>query len=150
MRYFRLARVLVDPRFFWAQSEELSNMIVEVVRAVDPQLKLIGMPNTITEEISKRDGLRFVGEFFADRNYHQDGSLVARSEENALLLDPGDIAQRVLSYIKTKKVKAGNGTDIELHAETICLHGDHPKALEVAKVIGELLHAESIQVQCIP
>jgi UPF0271 protein len=91
-------------------------------------------------------GLQPAAEVFADRNYNSDGSLVSRTKPYALLHDPVEAAERVLRMLKEGKIHAVDGTDISVRAETICLHGDTPGAVEFARTLRARLKGEGITI----
>src|SRR5437870_3741598 len=74
-------------------------------------------------------------EVFADRNYLRDGTLVPRTRPDALLHDPAEAAPRVVRMLRDGKVRSVDGVDVDVRAETICLHGDNPEAVEFARVL---------------
>jgi UPF0271 protein len=76
--------------------------------------------------------LHVTREVFADRNYLPDGSLVPRSHPEALLHDPVEAANRVFGMLRDDKVRAIDGTEVPVHADTICVHGDTPDAVRFA------------------
>ena len=91
--------------------------------------------------IGRRRGIRVAFEFFADRAYNTDGSLVSRKLPGAVIHDNDVVAAKVLKLVKEGKVKTIDGSEIELKAETICVHGDNPKAVALVQKIRETLKA---------
>ena len=87
-----------------------------------------------------------MSEVFADRNYLADGSLVPRNRPDALLSDPEDAAKRVLRMLHEGKVQAVDGHDVEVRAETICIHGDTPGAVEFARNLRVVLEYEGVRI----
>ncbi|EOG9057601.1 LamB/YcsF family protein, partial [Campylobacter jejuni] len=85
-------------------------------------------------------------EVFADRAYNDDGTLVSRKLEGALIHDENLAIKRVIKMIKESKVTSINGKEIDLKADSICVHGDNAKALEFVKKIKENLKKEQIQI----
>ena len=92
-------------------------------------------------------GLRAASEVFADRAYEEDGSLVNRRKEGAMITDEDVAIERVVRMIKEKKVTALTGKDIDIQADSICVHGDGPKALAFVQKIRETLTAEGIALR---
>jgi UPF0271 protein len=76
-----------------------------------------------------------------------DGNLVSRRTPGAVISDPHHVAERALKMAKEGKVTAIDGTEIDLHAETLCVHGDNPTAVELVKNIRALLNAEGVTVK---
>jgi len=132
-----------------AKSEELSSTVINTILQINPELRLIGMANTVTEELCQEKGLCFSGEFFCDRNYNNNGYLVARTQQDAILQNPDVIANRALNFVKTGKINSIQGNQLSIKAETLCIHGDHPNALRIAKAIKASLTASNIQIKCI-
>ncbi|MBS1238703.1 MAG: lactam utilization protein [Deltaproteobacteria bacterium] len=108
---------------------------------------LAGSDRPELESIGKRRGIRVAFEFFADRAYNTDGSLVSRKLPGAVIHDNDVAAAKVLKLVKEGKVKTIDGSEIELKAETICVHGDNPKALALVKKIRETLKAVGVAVK---
>ncbi len=116
--------------------------VAEVMAGIDERLILFvlaGSDRAELESIAKRRGVRIAFEFFADRAYNTDGSLVSRKLPGAVIHDNDVVAAKVLKLVKEGKVKTIEGPEIELKAETICVHGDNPKALALVQKIRETL-----------
>ena len=123
--------------------------VAEVLSRIDPSLILVVLAGTNTEEllsIGARRGVRISFEFFGDRAYNPDGSLVSRKEPGSVIHDRDTAASRILKLIKEGRVTAIDGTEIELEAHTICVHGDNPTAVGLTKKIRETLVAEGIEI----
>jgi len=124
--------------------------VAEVLARVDRDLILVVLAGSNRKELKSmgsRFGIRIACEFFADRAYNPDGSLVSRREPGAVIHDQELAARRVLKLVKEGKVEAVDGTEIELAAETICVHGDNPTAVMLAKKIRETLLVSGIEVK---
>lgn len=98
------------------------------------------------EAVGSRHGIRIAFEFFADRAYNPDGSLVSRREEGAVIRDHTIAAERVLKMVQEGRVTAKDGTEIELHADTVCVHGDNPAAVALVKNIREVLFSSNVDI----
>jgi UPF0271 protein len=126
--------------------------VAEVMAKLDQRLILFVMAGSDRrrkemEAIGERRGIRMVFEFFADRAYNTDGSLVSRNLPGAVIHDNEVVAAKVLKLIKEGKVVTLAGSEIELKAETICVHGDNPKALALVQKICETLKAAGVAVK---
>ena len=124
--------------------------IAEVMARLDERLILFvlaGSDRRELEAIGQRRGIRIAFEFFADRAYNTDGSLVSRKLPGAVIHDNDVVAAKVVKLVKEGKVKSIEGSAIELKAETICVHGDNPKALALVKKIRETLDAAGVAVK---
>ena len=91
-------------------------------------------------------GLKVAYEVFADRGYEEDGSLVNRSREGAFIRDEQEAIRRVIRMVKEGKVRAVTGKDIEIRADSVCVHGDGEKALLFVERIREALKKEGIRI----
>ncbi len=123
--------------------------VAEVMAALDLRLILFvlaGSDRGELEEIGRRHGIRIAFEFFADRAYNPDGSLVSRKLPGAVISDHEAVEVRVLKLVREGRVTAVDGSDIDLKVETICVHGDNPNAVALAKKIRATLAAAQIAV----
>ena len=128
---------------------EIWDAIAEVIAAVDSGLILFVMAGPWRQDleaIGARHGIRIAFEFFGDRAYNPDGTLVSRKLPGAVIHDHELVAEKVLKMVKEGKVVCIDGTEIELAAETICVHGDNPAALELVRNIRESLLEEGIEI----
>lgn len=124
----------------------LAEAICEGIREVDEELILLGLAGSEMIRAAKRLGLRTANEIFADRAYEEDGSLVARSKPGAMITDEDLAIQRVIRMIRDGVVTAVTGKDISVSAQSVCVHGDGPKALAFVKKIHQALDAEGIVI----
>lgn len=113
--------------------------VVAAARAYDPQLTVLGLPGSALLRAAEAAGLRTVGEFFADRAYAPDGTLVPRSQPGAVLDDPGDAAARVVQMATEGTLTAVDGTRHAIRAGSVCVHGDSPSAVATAQAVRAAL-----------
>lgn len=123
---------------------KLAKAICEAVYDFDKDLILLGLTGSELIHASETVGLRHANEFFADRAYEEDGSLVARSKEGSVITDETVALERVVKVVKEGKVTSITGKEITLSIDSICVHGDGEKALAFVKLIGERLKKENI------
>lgn len=131
------------------EDTEIWDAVAEVIAAVDSGLILFVMAGPWRQDleaIGARHGIRIAFEFFGDRAYNSDGTLVSRKLPGAVIHDHELVAEKVLKMVKEGKVVCIDGTEIELAAETICVHGDNPAALELVRNIRESLLEEGIEI----
>lgn len=121
--------------------------VVEALLAVDPTLPLVVMPGSEIQRAASAAGLRTVSEAFADRAYNADGTLVSRREPGAVLRDVHAVVSQVLQIVGTGTVTAIDGTVIGVAAESICLHGDTPGAVAMARAARDALRAGGHAIQ---
>jgi UPF0271 protein len=125
---------------------EQARAVAAAVNSVDPGLPVLGLAGSVFFDEAGRLGLRTVAEAFADRAYRPDGTLVPRSEPGAVLHDPDEIAERVLSMVTTGQVTAGDGSVIDVAVESVCVHGDSPGATVIAAAVRKRLVDAGVDV----
>jgi UPF0271 protein len=118
--------------------------VVDAVRDYDSALPVLGLPGSELLRAAERAGLRTVTEFFVDRGYTPQGTLVPRSEPGALLDDADAVAERVLRMVTDGTVTAIDGTEVAVRAESVCVHGDSPGAVGMARAVRDRLAAEGV------
>ena len=128
------------------RDRELSDEIAHGVFAVDTCAILFAPAGTELFRAARELRLQTAAEVFADRNYNADGSLVSRTRPDALLHDPATAAERVVRMLTEGKIRAVDGGDVSVTAETICLHGDKPGAVEFARTLRARLEREGIVI----
>ena len=125
------------------------NLALAICRAVkdfDPNIILLGLSGSKLIEAAEDLGLKSASEIFADRAYEEDGSLVNRKKPGAMIEDEEEAIARVIRMIKEGKVTAITGRDIPVKADSICVHGDGPKALAFTSRIRQKLAEEAIEL----
>ena len=125
---------------------------VAVVRAVvrysgDTPLPVLGLPGSVFLARAEEAGLPVVREAFADRTYTPTGTLVSRREPDAVLHDPQQIAARVLRLVTAGELVAVDGSTLAVQADSICLHGDTPGAVEMARQVRAALDDAGVAVR---
>jgi UPF0271 protein len=124
----------------------LADAIAQAVRAVDPGLVLVGLSGSELIRAGHDAGLATASEVFADRSYQPDGKLTPRGRPDALLTDAALVMQQAINFVRKQQVRATDGTDIPVHAETICLHGDGAHAVEFARTVRQGLAQAGIAI----
>lgn len=124
----------------------LSEAIAQAMLAVDRRAVLFAPAETELFEAAQELQLRTAAEVFADRNYNSDGSLVARTRPDALLHNPSEAAERVLRMLEEGKIRTVDGRDIRVQAETICVHGDTPGAVQFVRMLRKQLQAKGVSI----
>ena len=98
---------------------------------------------------AEAEGLRFAAEAFADRAYDAAGRLIPRSRPGALITDPASAAAKALRIVRHHVVTSVEGAEVPMHADTLCLHGDNPHALAIARAVRETLEGAGVSVQAL-
>ena len=124
----------------------LAIAIAEAVAAVDPELILLAPAESQMQIAAEEVGIPFAREVFADRAYEEDGSLVARSKPGAMITDENEAVARVLRMVKEGRVTAITGNDIDIQADSVCVHGDGAKALLFVQKLRDALIAEGVEI----
>ncbi len=127
--------------------EAQARAVVEAVVAYDATLPLMGLPGSRLLAEAERAGLRPVREAFADRGYTAEGTLVPRTDPGALLDDPDEVAARVVRLVRDGELEAVDGTVVRVDAESVCLHGDSPGAVEMATAVRAALDEAGVAVE---
>lgn len=125
---------------------DLSMAIAEAVYEVDQDVILLGLAGSKMLEAGRKVGLRVASEVFADRAYQADGSLVPRSQPGAVIHDKDEAIARTVRMVLEGKVTAITGEEVDIAADSICVHGDNPSAVEFVKNIRAALEAKDIAV----
>lgn len=128
-------------------NREQAAAVAEAVRIVDTTLPVLGLAGSVFFDEAGRRGLRTVAEAFADRAYRPDGQLVSRREPRAVLHDPSAIAERVVAMVTTGRIAAVDGSAVAVQAESVCVHGDSPGAVQIASAVRDRLKADGIDVK---
>lgn len=126
---------------------EQAQAVVRAVADVDPSLVLLGLAGSVSAEVAQASGLATANELFADRGYLADGTLQPRREPGAVLHDPQLIAERMLGWVRSGTLTAADGSTITVRADSICVHGDTPGAVEVARTLRAALTGEGITLR---
>jgi UPF0271 protein len=129
-----------------AKDYELSKAICEAIASYDSNLIVMALCGGELLRAAKDLGLRAASEVFADRGYEEDGTLVDRRKEGAMITDEDVAIARVIRMVKEGKVTAVTGKDIEIQADSVCVHGDGAKALAFVEKIRAALTQEGIEI----
>ena len=129
------------------RNESTAEAVAQAVRDYDTELPLVLLPNTPMEEAARRVGVRYVREAFPDRAYLSDGRLAPRSMEGALVREPEQAAERAVQMVLEGRVAALDGGEVEVQADTLCVHGDNPEAVEIARAVRRALEAAGVDVR---
>jgi UPF0271 protein len=126
---------------------EMAEAIARAVASLDGNLVLVGLPGSELLAAGSRLGLRTAAEGFADRSYEADGTLTPRQFSDSVFSDPGLVVERAVRMARDGKVIARDGSTFSLRVDTICVHGDTPKAAELAAAVRLGLEQAGIDVK---
>ncbi|HLF95991.1 MAG TPA: 5-oxoprolinase subunit PxpA [Methylococcaceae bacterium] len=127
-----------------AADPALASAIAAAVRAFDPNLVLVGLAGSCLMEAGRAAGLQVAREGFADRRYQSDGTLTPRHNPDALIDDPEEAVTQVVRMVERGEVLACDGTAVPVTVDTLCLHGDSPQAVALARHLRAELTARGI------
>ena len=122
-----------------ARDAGVARAIARAVAAIDPALALVGLAGSQLIAAGQAAGLAVLNEAFADRRYQPSGRLVSRETAGALIVDPADAAEQARMLAAGRAVATLGGGAVRIRADTICLHGDTPGALNIAHAVHRAL-----------
>jgi UPF0271 protein len=127
--------------------EEQARAVVDGVLLADTALPVLGLPGSRLLELAGKAGLPVVAEAFADRAYTEQGTLVPRGRDGAVITDPETVVERSVRLARSGVVDSHSGTPVGVRARSLCLHGDTPGAVELARRVRERLAASGVRVE---
>ena len=129
-----------------AQDKRQAMDVITAMKAIDPSLVLMALAGAPLIGWARDAGLTVVAEAFADRGYTPQGTLVSRREPGAVLHDEQLIAQRMLTLVREGVIEAVDGSMVRVEADSICVHGDSPGAVAIARNIRQRFEQEGVQI----
>lgn len=129
-----------------AKDEAYAGALARAVRTVNASLILVGPPGSEMQKAADKCGLRFAREGFCDRLYRNDGSLVPRSVSGSVISDPAAAAAQALRIAQERELISASGGRVKLEVDTLCVHGDEPGAVEVARAVRDALEGAGIML----
>jgi UPF0271 protein len=127
--------------------EDFAMAIGRAIKGVDPGLVYVVMPGLPSHRVAERLGLAHVKEFFADRNYDDSGNLRSRKLPDSMIHDADAAAERILRVLGDRAVTTVSGKRLPVEIETICVHGDGPTAVAMARTIRSRLEAGGVAIR---
>lgn len=125
---------------------ELASRVVSAIFSYRPTLPLLVLPGSVAQKICEEVGLPNFSEGFADRAYEADGQLVSRNRSGAVLHDPAQVAARAVRMVIEGTVESIDGSTLTLDVATICLHGDTPGSVEIARAVREAMAKAGVEL----
>lgn len=129
------------------EEDDFAMAVGRAIKAVDPSLVYMSMPGRNTERAADKLGLRQAREFFADRTYDDNGQLTSRKKPGAVIHDAGGAAERVLRTLTDRAITTVTGARLAVEIDTICVHGDTPTAVAMARAVRTRLEAAGYAVR---
>ena len=139
VRHFKLHGALSN---MTCEDAGLARTAYEAALRVDPEVILLVLAGTVQEQVARDLGARWAGEIFADRGYNDDATLVTRGQPGAMVHDPQEAAARMVRFVRDGAIIANSGKVIPAACDSICLHGDGPEAVAIARAVRTALEAE--------
>lgn len=129
-----------------AQDKRQAMDVITAMKVIDPSLVLMALAGAPLIGWARDAGLTVVAEAFADRGYTPQGALVSRREPGAVLHDEQLIAQRMLMLVREGVIEAVDGSMVRVEADSICVHGDSPGAVAIARNIRQRFEQEGVNI----
>ena len=126
---------------------ELANTIAKAINNIDKNIIFLVPTGSQMEIAAKKLNMKIACEIFADRNYEDDGNLVSRSKDHALITDPEVAKKHVLSMVKNQALNCYSGKQIPCEIDSVCIHGDNQSSLATAKSIRENLISNGLTLK---
>lgn len=130
-----------------AKDETTAQVIVDVMKRFHQPLKLYVPFGSVIAKLAQEQGVAILYEAFADRNYNNDLSLVRRKLDNAVITEASQVCIHVLNMVIHQKVTTIAGNEVPIYADTICVHGDNPKAIDLVKSLCHFLNEHAIAIK---
>lgn len=130
-----------------SEEEVLAAGLVEAVKQYDPSLVMVAMAATALQSQAENYRVPAIREVYADRAYNDDGTLVSRLKEGAVIEDPVLAADRVLAMIETQSIESVNGVRIPVEPQTVCVHGDSEGSVRMASSLRSYLEANGVSIK---
>ncbi len=129
-----------------ALDRDTAQILIAAVKSSTDNVPLYVPYNSLLANIAKENDLPIMVEAFGDRNYNTDLSLVSRKLKNAVLIDEQLVLDHLMHMIKDNEVISVDGVGVKIEAETFCIHGDNPRAIQVIEYVSKELQKKNIQI----
>ncbi|RYY70941.1 MAG: LamB/YcsF family protein [Comamonadaceae bacterium] len=129
-----------------AHDERQARDVIAAIQSLDADLVLVALAGSRLVEWARAEGLRVVQEAFADRAYTPQGALVSRREPGSVLHDPTEVAARMLRLVRDGVLPAIDGSLVRVEADSICVHGDSPGAVAMARALRAALEQAGVAI----
>ncbi|WP_158968987.1 LamB/YcsF family protein [Chachezhania sediminis] len=129
-----------------SEDVEMAKSLFSAALDIDPDIIIMVLAATPMEQAVRELGCGWAGEIFADRAYREDGQLVDRRQPGAVIHDPAIAAARIVDMVKSDAIITETGVEIPTSIDTICVHGDTPEAVELARAVRDGLETAGVTV----
>jgi UPF0271 protein len=129
-----------------AVDDVMAEAVVSALQAIDRDLIMVVMPGNALDRAARAAGVRIANEVYADRSYDDHGNLTPRSLPGAVIHDVAEAEARALRMLEDGAIRSTSGTRIPMHIDTICVHGDNPKAVTMARALRQSLETAGVRV----
>ena len=133
-----------------AENLELALAIGRAIKTVDRDIIYVALAGSEMENAGRELGLPVAREGFCDRLYDDDGNLTSRKVPGAVLHDPDVVRERVVNMVVNDEIVSRNGKRLKVHLDTLCVHGDEPSGVVVARAARQGLEAAGVRVVTLP
>jgi UPF0271 protein len=129
-----------------AKEPKAANAIASAIRKTNPNLSFMGLAGSAMQAAASRNGITFVSEAFIDRAYDADSRLVPRGETGAVIEDVEEAVQRALQLARDHTIRAITGETLNVHAQSLCVHGDNPNAATLLRAVRAKLESAGFSI----
>lgn len=129
-----------------ATDPDAAKAIVRSIRTVNPRLTLLGLPSSEMSRAAENGSIRFANEAFVDRAYASDGTLVPRTEPNAVLHDVDEAVERAITLVSDGMLVANDGSELHINAQSLCVHGDNPDSAAMMSQLRSRLERAGVRI----
>ena len=126
---------------------ELATILAKTIYSIDKDIIYLVPTGSKMEIAAKKLNMKIACEIFADRNYEDDGTLVSRSKDHALITDPEQATEHVFNMVKNQTLNCHSGKQIPCEIDSICIHGDNASSLSTAKQVRENLIKNNLELK---
>ncbi|MGY6647338.1 5-oxoprolinase subunit PxpA [Wenyingzhuangia sp. IMCC45574] len=130
-----------------AKDLQMATLLVDVIKEIEPSVGLMGLAGSVLEEVAKQHYLFFIKEAFADRKYHQDGSLVSRDHVKGVLHQKEEVWEQVKTMVLNNHIISIEERTLSVDIDSICFHGDTPEALELLSFVSNKCKENHIEIK---
>lgn len=130
-----------------AADAETAETVLTAVHGFDAALPILTLPDSVAMSVAWQLGMTAVAEAFADRAYSADGKLVSRDKQDAVITDEKVVAERAVEIAMTQRTRSIDGQVVHISARSLCVHGDTPGAVVLARALREALVAAGVELR---